>query len=253
MRRSFLLAVQFLTRIPVAVPGDFHPDDMAEAAGFFPLVGLLLGLWGVLLCKLFGCFVPHSTAVWMTLVVLELTTGGFHEDGLADAFDGLGGGWTRDRKLEIMRDSRIGSYGAIALVLLFVARYDLLRHLGRGGFAPWMIFASTAGRWSILPLCMWLPYARSSSGQGEKVAHRIDGHALARGTVALVFASCALPWGAAPLAWLVTLGVLAGAGLVCERHLGGITGDCLGATHVITEVLLLTLGLALQHLGPGGW
>jgi adenosylcobinamide-GDP ribazoletransferase len=246
--RSLLLALQFLTRVPVTVEGRVDETDMGRAAGYFPLVGLLLGLWYALFYELARNFVPHSTAAWMVLVVAALTTGGFHEDGLADAVDGFGGGWTRERKLEIMRDSRIGSYGGIALVLLMLAKYDLMSHVGEQHLAAWMVFASTAGRWAILPVCLWLPYARAEGGQGEKVAHRIGIPELVRGTLTLILATCWLPHGAAVLAWLVTVSVAAWSGLYCNKQLGGITGDCLGATEMLTEVALYALGVAMLYV-----
>src|SRR5262249_41198638 len=116
--RLFLIAAQFLTRCPMPRNLETDEKELGQAAMFFPLVAALVGAGGPLLPAALLKFLPPSTCALLTLVYLSFITNAFHEDGLADAFDGFGGGWTRERALEIMRDSRVGTFGALALVFL---------------------------------------------------------------------------------------------------------------------------------------
>ena len=117
MLRHFLLAIQFLTRLPV--PGGLRTieEQLGKAAGFFPLVGVIVGGSGAIVFVLTKSLAPLSVAVLLALAFVTFLTNAFHEDGLADTFDGLGGGWTKDRALEILHDSRIGTFGSLALLL----------------------------------------------------------------------------------------------------------------------------------------
>src|SRR5215217_5242711 len=126
MLRRFLLAVQFLTRLPVPRGLATTETELGKAAAFFPLVGIIVGASAAAVFLLGQRFAPLSVAVFLTLAFAAFITAGFHEDGLADTFDGLGGGWTRDRALEIMRDSRIGTYGSLALIFLVLGKYIAL-------------------------------------------------------------------------------------------------------------------------------
>src|SRR6266446_5756736 len=153
MIRRFLIALQFLTRLPVSRGLNSSETDIGKAGAFFPLVGVLVGGGAA-------------------LVFVVFLTNGFHEDGLADSFDGFGGGWTKDRVLEIMRDSRIGTYGTPALIFVILGKLTFLSLLPPGQIWRWLIIAHTASRWTILPLCACLPYARAE-GQGKLVAKQV--------------------------------------------------------------------------------
>src|SRR5258708_7033619 len=143
MFRHFLIAVQFLTRIPIPKSIEVNEGDIGQAAAYFPVVGVIVG---VCYCVfLFGLTfsLPVSTAVIGVLIVTAVLTNGFHEDGLADSFDGFGGGWDKENILRIMRDSRIGTFGGLSLILLILAKYNLLS-LGAGpNLWRWLIFAHT--------------------------------------------------------------------------------------------------------------
>jgi adenosylcobinamide-GDP ribazoletransferase len=178
------------------------------------------------------------------MVFATFITNGFHEDGLADTFDGFGGGWTKDRVLEIMRDSRIGTYGTLALVFLVFGKLTFLSSLPQGQIWRWLIVAHTAARWTILPLCAWLPYARAD-GQGKLVAKQVGALELLTATATLIVAILLLPWRAALTALLVTSLVTLVSGLYFRARLEGITGDCLGATNQLTEVGLYLTAVVL--------
>lgn len=247
MLRQFFLAVQFLTRLPVPNRLATSEEELGRAAAFFPLVGVIVGgsAAGVYLLAL--RLVPVSVAILLAIGFAAFITSGFHEDGLADTFDGLGGGWTKDRALEIMRDSRIGTYGALALIFLILGKYTILTELGREQAWRWLIVAHAAARWTVLPLCLWLPYARPE-GQGKLVARQIPLSALLVGSVLLLLTLLLFPWRTALIALAVTIVVTFFSGLYFKRRLGGITGDCLGAANQITELLLYLTALVLYRL-----
>ena len=190
---------------------------------------------------------PVSASVLCAMVFAAFITNGFHEDGLADTFDGFGGGWTKDRVLEIMRDSRIGTYGTLALVFLVLGKLTFLSSLPQGQIWRWLIVAHTAARWTILPLCAWLHYARAD-GQGKLVAKQVGALELLTATAILIVAFLLLPWRAALAALLVTSLVTLLSRLYFRARLEGITGDCLGATNQLTEVGLYLTAVVLFRL-----
>ena len=235
--RRFLIAVQFLTRLPVSHRLLTAEEELGGAAAFFPLVGVIVGGGAAVVFVLVNLVAPLTVAVVLALAFAAFITSGFHEDGLADTFDGLGGGWTRSRALEIMRDSRIGTYGSLALIFLILGKYTFLTALDPRHTWRWLIVAHAASRWTILPLCRWLPYARVE-GQGKLVARQITFPALLTGSATFLLLLLLLPWRAAGMTLAVATFVVFLSGLYFKRRLGGITGDCLGAVNQITEVVL---------------
>jgi adenosylcobinamide-GDP ribazoletransferase len=218
--------------------------ELGKAAAFFPLIGVIVGGGAALVSVLLQRVFPVSASVLCAMVFAAFITNGFHEDGLADTFDGFGGGWTKDRVLEIMRDSRIGTYGTLALVFLVLGKLTFLSSLPQGQIWRWLIVAHTAARWTILPLCAWLPYARAD-GQGKLVAKQVGALELLTATATLIVAFLLLPWRAALAALLVTSLVTLLSGLYFRARLEGITGDCLGATNQLTEVGLYLTAVVL--------
>jgi adenosylcobinamide-GDP ribazoletransferase len=246
MIRLFLIAVQFLTRLPVPRVLQNSEAELGKTSAFFPLVGVIVGGGAALLFTLVQRLLPVPASVLCAIVFAAFITNGFHEDGLADTFDGFGGGWTKDRVLEIMRDSRIGTYGTLALIFLILGKLNLLSSLPQGQIWRWMIVAHTAARWTILPLCAWLPYARAE-GQGKLVARQVGTLEIILGTVTLLVVLLLLPWQAALVAFLATALVTFLSALYFRARLQGITGDCLGAANQLTEVgLYLTAVILLR-------
>lgn len=233
--RLFLISVQFLTRIPVPRGIATTEREIGQASAFFPFVGVIVGGTAALLHTAFLKVLPPSTCVLMVLIYTAFITNAFHEDGLADAFDGFGGGWTSERVLEIMRDSRIGTFGSLALVFLVLAKYNFLSALEPSHVWRWLIVAHTAARWTTLPLCLRLPYARSE-GQGKPVAQNVGLPQMVIGTLTLSAALILLSPGAIFAVVSVTISVLVGSGFYYRRRIHGITGDCLGATNQLAEV-----------------
>lgn len=227
----FLLALQFLTRLPITVR-DYSPERMAASPRWYPGVGVVVGLAEGLVFLLADWIWGAWVGAVLAVAAAVLLTGAMHEDGFADACDGLGGGRTKDRALEIMRDSRIGAYGAVGLMLMLGGRVALLAGLDPLA-APFVLMAGHAiSRAAMLWVMQVDPYVRGQ-GTGSPVAQPIDedGRQLAIGTVLVA----ALPLLIAlPLYGVILAGAGAGLGLMLMRQrfrpmLGGYTGDCLGA------------------------
>lgn len=236
---SFLLAVQFLTRLPVGSEGLYSPARMAAAVRYYPLVGLFVGGVSAGIFFVSDMVCPTPIAVLLSIAVGLLLTGAFHEDGLADTFDGLGGGLTREKALDIMKDSRLGTYGTLALVIALALKAGALIAL-----TPAMIpFALVAGhglsRLSSVLVIATSRYVRDK-GTGKPVAGGASPASLA----------VALATGAAMIAawcvWQMPVALVwAGFGLLLghllmrlffEPKLGGYTGDTLGAVQQGSEI-----------------
>jgi adenosylcobinamide-GDP ribazoletransferase len=238
------LALMILTRLPMS-GGALQPDaTLARALWAYPLVGGLVG------CISGGAFalgvfagLPSGPAAALALVVSVLVTGGLHEDGLADFSDGIGGGRDRARKLEIMRDSRIGAYGAIALILSFLVRWSALSTLA----VPHMVFlvwiaAGALSRGAIaLPLCL-LPPARED-GLGAQAASPPTWSAVGAAVVTIVIALALFGVRGLPLI-AVALAAAAIVTALARYHLKGHTGDVLGACALIAESSVLITACA---------
>lgn len=244
--RLFLIAIQFLTRLPVPDNLKVSEETLGKAAKFFPLVGVMVGAGAALTFWLLQYILPPSAAVLGAIIFTAFITNGFHEDGLADTFDGFGGGWTKEQALEIMRDSRLGTYGALALVFLILGKYSFLSALSPGQVWRWLIVAHTASRWTVLPLCAWLPYARAE-GQGKLVAKQIGKADIFIGSVTLFVIVLLLSWQAALAALLITGLAPLLSGFYYRARLSGVTGDCLGATNQLTEVAIYLTAAILSR------
>ncbi|HEY8459197.1 MAG TPA: adenosylcobinamide-GDP ribazoletransferase [Blastocatellia bacterium] len=247
--RLFLIAIQFLTRLPVPEWVKASEETLGGATKFFPLVGVIVGAGAALIFWLLQFLLPLSAAALFAIAFTAFITNGFHEDGLADAFDGFGGGWTKERALEIMRDSRLGTYGALALVFLILGKYSFLSSIAQAASGQgwrWLIVAHTASRWTVLPLCAWLPYARAE-GQGKSVAKQIGKADIFIGSATFFATTLLLSWQAALAAALVTGLATLLSGLYYRARLSGITGDCLGATNQLTEVAIYLTAVVLSR------
>jgi adenosylcobinamide-GDP ribazoletransferase len=166
---ELLVAFQFLTRLPISsIP--YQPDSLSRSAKFFPVVGLVIGLGASVLQHFLGPHLNQALVALLILTFLVLITGGLHEDGLADTVDAFGGGWNREQVLTILRDSRIGSFGALALVISVLARFLLLSIIPVNRFTALVVSAHVLCRWTTLPLSYFLPPARASDGQGARIA-----------------------------------------------------------------------------------
>ena len=237
-----LAATQFLTRLPVR-PRSYDPDWLPRGAKYFPLVGLLVGLIGASVLLLATTLWPAPIAAILALGATILVTGAFHEDGLADSADSLGG-WTREKRLEIMKDSRLGTYGALALLLCLALQAGALSALPAPLAAATLVTAPAAGRLAPVLIMATLPYAGAI--ERSRIEHRLDQPDVGEAAIAAVIAALPLVLLPPDRALLgVVLGALA-AGVVAWRlcrALGGYTGDVLGASVAVFQSFFL-LGIA---------
>jgi cobalamin 5'-phosphate synthase/cobalamin synthase len=259
----FFTALAFLTRVPVP-NATCTPDAIGRAAAVFPAIGALAGLLSIAIFEILRRTVMPPALI-AVLIVLGgiLLTGALHLDGLADTADGFGGGWTRDDVLRIMRDHQIGTFGALALIVTLLLQVvaiatlierDAASGLASGVASHALIVASTVGRWGIVVLGRWLPYARADAGLGRSVTDHVRNRELLVSTaltLAIVLLASLLTNGPGPATGVITgLVSLAAAfvatglfGWMCRRRIGGITGDTLGADAVLCETLALLVAV----------
>jgi adenosylcobinamide-GDP ribazoletransferase len=245
--RLVLVALQFLTRLPVRVSG-FQPAWLNDCVRHFPLVGALVGMVGALVLVGTAQLWPAWIAAVLALAATIALTGGFHEDGLADTFDALGGVVSRDKALAIMKDSRIGSYGALALGLSLLLRAALLAVLATRplwGAVAALLVSHAFARAAAVGVMVSLPYG----GDADHAKVKPLALAVAPRNAVIALGWCALlalglsAWGVPPQRLLlaaIAAGVVALLMRQWLKHrLGGYTGDGLGATEQLAEVGVL--------------
>jgi adenosylcobinamide-GDP ribazoletransferase len=234
--RLLLMAVQYFTRLPAPAWVGHAQDQLNGAARYFPLVGVLVGLIGALALWASSLVLPSPLPAILSTAVTILLTGALHEDGLADTFDGLGGGATRERALEIMKDSRLGTFGAAALVLTLLAKIAALNALPIE-FAVMVLIAGHAlSRACAITLLFAGRYAgNTEQSRARPVAQPMSGGAF---SVAAVVGVLPLIWcGRHALAGIISaLALLYALSRWFTNRLGGFTGDTLGAAQQLTEV-----------------
>ena len=238
----------FLTRLPVGRFASGDPDVLSRSTRYFPLVGLLVGCLACLAYLVFSHVFPTSVAIALLLLVSVLLTGAFHEDGMADVADSAGA-FSVEKKLDIMRDSRVGTYGALALILLVLIKYvslESLANVDRQALLAGVLAAHVLSRWSSVYLMATVPYARAEANNRD-ITDGVDTRRLVEATVVALLClviPCLLIGGGLvftlPLAWMLCL--LAGRYFIAK--FGGITGDCLGAFNQVLEVSVLLALLA---------
>lgn len=236
---KFLLAVQFLTRIPLPDQIGFSPERLAASPAYYPLVGLIVGGACAGVFWLAGLVFPDVIAVLLALGAGLLITGAFHEDGLADTFDGIGGGTTREKSLTIMKDSRIGTYGAAALIVVLFLKAAALSAMAGSIVIAALIAGHGLSRLSAVLVIVTSRYVRDE-GTGKPVATGMTraGPLLATLTglgIVLVW----LIYLAAPAIICGLIGLVVGhigMRLFFEPKLGGYTGDTLGAVQQASEI-----------------
>ena len=240
----FLLALSFLTRIPVKLNFAVSSQALNQASRYFALVGVILGVVLALSFLLLSWSFPAAISVALVMAFSLIITGAFHEDGLADSMDALGGGWTKDRILEIMKDSRIGTFGTVALILIlsfkFAASWTIAQKSAHS-FAITLIFAHTASRYLTSSLVDFMQYSGAGPGSKSKPMASTPLPALYRlpGLLALLIST--IPFYDTPLLLLGFFPAL----LVCiywssfiKKWIEGYTGDTLGALQQLTEVII---------------
>lgn len=231
----FFTALTFFTRTPCARWGVHGEQDLNRAARFFPLVGVVVGGTGALVFVAAVQVLPQSLAVLLSMVATILLTGAFHEDGLTDAVDGLGGGWEKEQILTIMKDSRIGSYGAVALVLGLLIKFEALTAIPAALMPAVLVAGHALSRLVSTSLIFTQSYVRENGKAKPLAQHMSRGEfvfALLCGLAPLALLPLSALWALLPV--LLSLWWF---GRLLQRKLGGYTGDCLGAMQQISEVV----------------
>jgi adenosylcobinamide-GDP ribazoletransferase len=251
--RLFFTALQFFTRLPIPGWVGFDPAWLNQASRYFPLVGLVVALITGAAYAVAAWFLPAPVAVVISTAVGIYATGAFHEDGFADMCDGFGGGMTPERVLEIMKDSRIGAYGAIGTICMLGLKLVTLSMLPPLAVIGALLVAHPLSRLMATSLIWRLDYARAE-GKAKPLAQKMRGtEFLIAAITAIVPALVVIELRWLPPAALVS-GVIVAAiatwwlARKCVRRIGGYTGDCLGAVQQVTEVMFYLCALAsFQH------
>jgi adenosylcobinamide-GDP ribazoletransferase len=241
----FFAALRFFTRLPVPRWIGHTADQLNHAARYFSLMGIIVGAIGAIVTYLATLILPASLSILLGMLATLLTTGAFHEDGLADAVDGFGGGWDKLRILEIMKDSRVGSYGAIAIALMMLSKFSALQAIASSTNITILCAVLVAGhaisRLASTSQICFLEYVRENDlSKSKPLAQKLS---LGELMIAIFF-------GFLPCAWLCVQSYFNCSLLIAlllvaimtvytscyyKRHIGGYTGDCLGASQQLTE------------------
>ena len=243
--KGFLYALQLLTIIPIKTRGAVEERELGRSTAFFPLVGAVQGIILVGANLLFLKFLSQDIASALVLVILILTNGGFHLDGFADTIDGLAGGSTKEERLNIMKDSRIGAIGVVAIVLLLLIKFLAINNLNSPFptlHSHYILFLMPViGKWSMVPMAYWADYARPAGGLGMAFTEHTG---LKEFLVSTVFALSAsvilLSWKGLVYAGIIFIAVYL-LTVFFKSKLGGVTGDVFGFQSEISEVIFLVL------------
>ncbi|RJF98093.1 adenosylcobinamide-GDP ribazoletransferase [Noviherbaspirillum saxi] len=250
--RLFFTALQFFTRLPIPRWVGFEPEWLHHASRYFPAVGIVVGAVTASVYALASLWLPPLVAVMLSTIAGIYLTGAFHEDGFADTCDGMGGGMTRERVLEIMTDSRIGAYGAIGIVLILGLKSATLAQLPPQAAIAALLLGHPLSRLAASALIWKLAYVKGE-GKAKPLAQ-----GMTHGEFLVAVLSTAVPVAVLlTLGWLnlqALLAALAAVVLVTlwlarkfVRRLGGYTGDCLGAVQQVAEVVCYLAVLAAAH------
>lgn len=238
----FYLALSFFTRLPVPKSMQYSEALLNQANRYFSLVGLVIGLLLVLSYSLFSAFLPLTSAILLTMTISLLLTGAFHEDGLADMADGIGGAFTVKKRLTIMKDSRIGTYGAVTLLMALVLKFTLLVELAKqdgNHLLLAIVLGAGLSRAVAGSLISAMPYVSDSEQSKSKPLAQAQSSTelltlLVIGATPLIFYSGSAIFFI--LIVLITFRWIFKKWLMAK--IGGFTGDCLGAAQQIAELLI---------------
>ncbi|PRC91525.1 adenosylcobinamide-GDP ribazoletransferase [Solimicrobium silvestre] len=239
--RLFFIALQFFTRIQIPQWVGFEADWLHHAARYFVLVGLVVASVASAVYVCAALFLPHLVAVLLSTIASIYLTGAFHEDGFADVCDGFGGASSKERVLEIMKDSRIGAYGAIGIILMLALKCSVLFYLPAPALIATLFIGHALSRLAATTLIWRLSYVRAE-GKAKPLAERISTgeYITAMLTALLPMMICGVTGWLSWFSMLIGVVAVALAGLwlsaLFVRRIGGYTGDCLGAVQQFSEV-----------------
>ncbi len=245
MVKYLMIALRFLTVIPV--PGERVADDedLGQSMSFFPLIGFLIGLILAGVRYVLGMGLPGPLADVLVIATLVVVTGALHLDGFADTIDGLAGGKDRERTLAIMKDSRIGSFAVVGLTLILILKTAALIGVPEGIKGKVLIVVPVLGRWSVVQLAAWFDYAREGYGTGHAFVRYAGSKESIISTLITVIIALGIFGFGGVMMFLAIVALTLFLGLFFKRRIGGVTGDIMGAACEVNEAAVLVLACAL--------
>lgn len=231
----FLHAMMFYSRIPIGKI-SYSEEIQTQSIRFFPLIGIIVGAIGGGVFTICYYILPQEVAAILSIVAMLLSTGALHEDGLSDFFDGFGGGYTKERILEIMKDSRVGVYGAIALIVLFLFKFIIYTSTYIKILPALIIAANASSRFMVLLMMKFSVYVRIENSKSSHSKNPISFTTL---FVAFIFAGFPflfMPWQIVLTIIPVYIIILILLRQYTQKKIGGFTGDVLGALQQLCEV-----------------
>jgi len=244
----FLAALQFLTIIPLPWRRQVSPEDLARSTGYFPVVGLIIGLLLAGLNWLLGWFLPTAVVNVLLIVFLAVISGALHLDGLADTCDGIASGKTPEERWQVMRDSRVGSFGIVGVCCLLLVKYVSLNNVPQSLVMTSLVLMPVISRWAMVYAIFVYPYAKPS-GLGKVFKQGVN-------WLKFVMATLIALAVAAALARLAGLAIILGIWVIVvimatylKRKFSGLTGDTYGAINEVAEVGVLLLVCLLAQVG----
>lgn len=238
----FFTALQFYTRLPAPKWVIYRPENLSLATAYLPFVGWIVGLVAGTAYLTADYLTNPSIAVLCSMIISVLLTGAFHEDGFADVCDGFGGGWTKEKILEIMKDSRVGTYASVGLILLLALKFSLLHSIAGWEISMVAVMMSGHALSRLMPVFViyMLPYSRDTDSKAKPVAEKPPFWVM---VTAITFGVLPLLGLAMILAQPALLAAILFLGLITilmaryfRKWIGGYTGDCLGAIQQVCEV-----------------
>jgi len=244
--RLFLTAIMFYTRLPVSRWVSHNAVYLNKATKYFPLIGCLVGAVAALVYMAANYLFNHSIAIILSMAASVLLTGAFHEDGFADVCDGFGGGWTKEKILLIMKDSRVGAYGVIGLIFILVIKFYLLSSFTTTQLPFILIAAHALSRWAAATFILTHHYVRENEDSKTKPVAKqfLASHFL----IASLFGILPLLLFKNAYFFLLIIPVYLMKiylGWYFKKWIGGYTGDCLGATQQLCEIVIYLSVMAL--------
>lgn len=239
----FLTALMFFTRIPIPVKLDYSSEIMNQSQKYYPLVGWVVGGFNALVFYLLHSILPIDISLVLMMISSVLLTGAFHEDGFTDVCDSFGGGYGKEKILTIMKDSRVGAYGAVGIILLLLLKFLSMKHLAESSFIYFLVVLIIAHSCSRYLSGLMIHTHQYVTDIDQSKSKPIANKALPKKTLFVGLVFTLLPFLCFQNAWMLLVLPFAYLGKAYlgwyfNKHIGGYTGDCLGTVQQVTEVLI---------------
>ena len=245
---KFIAAIRFLTTIPLPWWRECTPEELGRSTGFFPVIGIIIGLILIGLNWLFGLFLPSAIVSILLVIASVIISGAMHLDGLADTCDGIAGQKSPEERWRVMSDSRTGGFGIVGVCCLLLAKYVALNSVPSNLIMVTLLLMPMISRWTMVYAIFAYPYAKPS-GMGKFVKQEARWHMFVWTTVITLAVAIVLAQLKGLVLILVTWIIVLAIAAYLKRKFSGLTGDTYGAINEIAEVCVLILISILAHLG----